>query len=116
MATTLGGVTLADPLTPIAIDEEWTGIQTEAHDGTVLTDYTDLYRLVWHLEWEVLTQSQRDTIRTRYEVATSQTFSPPHEVGSYTVIVVRQTWEEEVYLMGGGSYMYNVSFDVKEAS
>ena len=117
MSTTLAGVTLPDPDNPIEVTETWTGQQTEAHDGTLLSVYTNLSRLHWKLEWDLLTAAERATLRTRYEVTASQTFKPPHTATTYTVVVMRPTWQEKPRQMSSEStILYYVSFELEEAS
>jgi len=114
VTTTLGGVTLRDPDTPLEIYRVFVGQQEEAHDGTLITDYT-AEKLGWKLKWTILTSSQRDTIITRAEVRTSQTFKPPHTSTTYSVVVKVDTLREEPRYMGTET-RYDVNFDVEEAS
>jgi hypothetical protein len=114
VTTTLGGVTLRDPDSPLEIYRVFTGVQVEAHDGTLLTDYTN-EKLGWRLHWTLLTSAERGTIVTRAEVRTSQTFKPPHTSTTYTVFVKVDTLKEKPVYMGTET-RYEVSFDVEEES
>jgi hypothetical protein len=113
MATTLGGVTLADPLSPTERSQVFVGQHRLAHDGTVLTDFAAI-KWRWPLRWDNLTQAQRDTIYTQVQVTTSQTFSPPNEAGSYTVVVMQDTYREIAKYMD--VTRYEVEFEVEELS
>lgn len=113
MSTTIGGTTVADPLTPgPAISRDIVGEYARAHDGTLLLDYTAVKR-IWALEWELLTQSQRDTLMTKLTTVTSQSLSPPHEASSYTILVDQTSIEEETQYLNGTSY-YNIRAELKE--
>jgi hypothetical protein len=100
---------------PIEMEEVFVGEQTEAHDGTLLTDYTAI-KTKWKLKWSNLTETQRDAIATRALVVTSQSFSPPQEAASYTVVVRRGTWRERPEPSAGATVYYHVEFEVEEAS
>jgi hypothetical protein len=116
MTTSLGGVTLRDPDSPLDnIYRVFVGDQTEAHDGTLITQYT-AEKLAWKLRWTLLTQAERDTIITQAEVRTAQTFSPPHTTATYSVVVKVATLVETPMYMADGAIRYQVSFDVEEAS
>jgi hypothetical protein len=115
MSTTLGGVTLAEPDQPAEIERVFVGEQTEAHDGTLLTDYTAV-KLKWKLKWSFLSQAERDAVRTRSLVVASQSFSPPHEAGSYTVVVRQGSYRERPEPSDGTNTYYYVEFELEEAS
>jgi hypothetical protein len=50
------------------------------------------------------------------EVRTSQTFQPPHTTATYSVVVKVATLVEKPQYMAGGTILYEVAFDVEEAS
>jgi len=111
--TTVLSVTVRDPDTPVEVYNVFVGVQEEAHDGTLLTDYT-AEKLGWRLKWTVLTAAQRNTIMTQYATRTSQTFQPPYTTTTYSVVVKVDTLKETAHK--GASTIYDVSFDVEEAS
>ncbi len=112
--TSLGGVTLAEPNIPIEISEVFVGEQHESHDGTLLTDYTNI-KSKFKLDWDVLSQAQRDVIYTRAMVVTAQAFVPPHVATSYTVIVKRGAYREKP-VPSGSVYIWTVSLELEEQS
>lgn len=114
MTTTLGGVTLRDPDTPVEIYAVFVGQQTEAHDGTLIADYT-AQKLGWRLNWSVLTEAQRNTIRTQADKLTTQTFKPPYTTTNYNVVVKQDTVIETVHAGDNNDY-YTFAFDVEEVS
>ena len=118
MATTLGGVTLADPsyeregYTRQAQD---VGILHEMADGSGVYDsVTTKYR--FRLVWVGITEAQRDAIQTRYEVKTSQAFSPPDTASTYTVFVVPNSFQDSYLEDGGGTRRYWCQLELVEAS
>ena len=112
MTTTLGGSTLHEP-SSIEISDGYTGEQTEAHDGTILTDYTNLFRYRWKLTWLALTQTERDTVRTGYETAGSMSFIPPYTSASFSTVVVRGSWKE-IPSKHLGPVRYDVEMELME--
>ena len=118
MATTLGGVTLADPLAGTeghevrAVGE---GATMAMADGSIVYDYTTT-RYRFTLRWRGLTSAQRDTIRTRYLVKTSQAYSPPESAGTYTVYCAPNTWREASWVDGDGSFRYDCEMSLEEVS
>ncbi len=113
MTTSLGGVTLAEPNVPIRIDEVFVGEQRQSHDGTLLTDYTNI-KLKFKLDWDVVSQAERNAIYTQAMVVTSQAFVPPHTATSYTVVVKRGTYTEDP-TPSGSSYIWKISLELEES-
>ena len=118
MATTLGGVTLADP----AYDHDGCiktvvdlGAMHDLLSGSLGYDYVgDRYH--WALRWANITAAQRTTILTRYRVKTTQAFSPPDEAGTYTVLVIPNTWRESYIEGGDGTKYYTIEFELEESA
>lgn len=114
MATTLGGVTLATPAEDggVRITARDLGTEMDMADGSLRYDHIGTRRH-WALRWRGVTSAQRDSLWARYGVRTTQAFSPPESASSYTVIVIRDTWEEES-VTSGGTYYYDVGFEIEE--
>ena len=108
---TLGGVTLTNA-TAADSGEIFHGKQERAHDGTLLTDYTALLQS-WHVKCELLTEAQRDTIKAKTDLLTSQTFVDV-DGSSYTVVVKRDTYKE-YRLPAKSGVIYALEFDIEEA-
>ena len=118
MATTLGGVTLAQP------DYERGGYTREAIDvgmmhnlasgGVVYDAVTTRYRFA--LSWNAITEAERNAILLRYLVKTSQAFSPPDSATEYTVFVVANSWRDDYIEDGGGTRRYYCAMGLEEAA
>jgi hypothetical protein len=115
MSTTLGGVTLPDPVAGpegcrrTAID---VGGKDTMADGSIRIDDIGT-RLRFDLAWRGLSSGQRDTLWTRYGVRTVQTFSPPEDATSYNVLIIGNTWKEGSQRTASG-FIYEVEFAVEE--
>lgn len=109
MTTTLGGITLPDPLWDYPGYERAArdiGAFQEMADGSLVFDYVG-YRQTYILRWVGLTATERTTIWDRYVIKTGQAFSPPDSGGSITVLVVPNSWRE-AYIESDGSPRYRV--------
>ena len=118
MATTLGGMTLAQPdyeregYTRTAVD---VGTMHEMADGSVVYDsITTRYR--FRLSWNGITEAQRDAILARHIIKTSQAFSPPDSASSYTVFVVPNSWQDSYLEDSGGTRRYWCQLELVEAA
>lgn len=109
---TLGGTTLTN-LTQSDASEVFVGKQEQSHNGTTLTDYTNI-KLAFSLKCELLTEAQRDAIKTKADVVTSQTFVDV-DGNSYTTVVRRGTWRDTRLPGGTGNPLYSVEFELEEA-
>jgi hypothetical protein len=118
MATTLGGVTLVDPnyeREGYTLELEDIGELNIMADGSAVYDYVDtLYTFT--LSWNAITEAQKNAIRTRYLVKSSQAFSPPDSASSYTVFVMPNTWRESYLEDGDGTRRYYCEMRLREAS
>jgi len=114
--TTLGGSTLREPVDPVQENDSWTGQRSEAHDGTVLVDFTNPSRLKWSLSWTRATQAEKDALYTGYLATASQVFVPPHTSASFAVYSVRGTWDAVPYKVGANPVRYDVKFELEEIS
>ena len=118
MATTLGGVTLAEPAYPRegytreAVD---VGVMHEMADGSTVYDSVTS-KLRFRLQWVGITEAERDAILARYIIKTSQAFSPPDSAGTYTVFVVPNSWQDSYLTDGGGTRRYWCQLELVEAS
>lgn len=105
----LGGITLPNP------DWEYEGYERAAHDigaahemadGRLIYDYVGT-REAFVLRWTGLSNTDRGTIRARYDVKTVQSFEPPDGASAVNVIVVPGSWRE-AYIEIDGSTAYRV--------
>ena len=84
-------------------------------DGSIAYDsVTTRYR--YSLSWNGITEAERDAIQTRYEVKTSQAFSPPDSATEYTVFVVQNSFQDSYLEDGGGTRRYWCQLELVEAS
>ena len=111
MATTLGGVTLPAPLTPTRGGYDFIGGYDFSLSGVPLVDEIDRKRY-WELEWEGLTASEKDTVMGVLLTANQQSFSPPDEDATYTVIV--DPTNIEVTAKDEGVTLYDIKAKVRE--
>ena len=112
VAPILGGTTLAN-CRDCTQSEIFVGLQEHAHDGTLLTDYTAL-KNGWEISWTVRSEGERDTIRGRYDVVGTQSFTAP-DGGTATVVVRRGSWSQSHHLLiADGDPRYDVRFSVEE--
>ena len=118
MATTLGGVTLADPnyeREGYRLGLEDVGVLNVMADGSAVYDYVDtLY--TFNLSWNAITESQKNAIRARYLVKTVQAFSPPDSASTYNVLVVPNSWREDYIEDGSATRRYYCELALRESS
>jgi hypothetical protein len=117
MATSLGGVALADP----AFGDE--GVEVEAidqgamhtlADGSLAYDYVNTrYRIT--VRWKHITAAQKATIRTRYEVKAAQAWVAPN-ADNFTVLVVPNSWRESWVADGSATDRYNCELRLEEST
>jgi hypothetical protein len=115
MATTLGGTTIADPMAGAdghRITAHDIGVEMTMADGSLRYEHVGT-RKHFALRWQGITGTQKGALWTRYLVKTAQTFVPP-EGGSYTVLVVRDSWEEASIEASDATYRYNVALELEE--
>lgn len=117
MATSLGAVALAEPAFGNegyeleAIDH---GAMHELASGAIVYDYVATrYRIT--LRWKGITAAQKVTIRTRYEVKTSQAFVGPN-ADAFTVFVVPNSWRESYQEDGSATARYDCEMQLEEAA
>lgn len=116
--TELSGTTLSNPnyeqegYVQAGVD---VGVQHQMADGSITYDSVTT-RLRFSLEWNAITEVQRDAIWTKYQVKTSQTFSPPDSATDYTVFVVPNTWHCSYLEAAGGTRYYYCGLALEEAS
>lgn len=116
MTTTLGGLTLPDPLFPTPREQVFVGVHEESHNGTTITDYTN-QKWKWTLHFANLTEAQYTTLIAKAQTTSSQSFSPPESASSYTVVVLQDTIRVETIPFGdGATARYMVEFQVEEAA
>ena len=113
MTTTIGGVTVADPDTPLYIIHEMIGSDQRAFDGTLLRDFSNKKR-TWALTWSWLTLAQRNTLKTELDDLTAQSFSPPDIASTFTVLVDYNSYSESVITNGLGVNYYTVNVILRE--
>jgi hypothetical protein len=118
MSTTLGGVTLANPI----YNEEGSAVEVidvggtlTMADGSIVQDYiTTRYR--WKIGWRGLTAAEFATIKTQAEVRTAQVFSPPEEATEYTVVVVLGSWRYDSFETGSSTPYFNCELQLEEVA
>lgn len=114
MATTFSGSTVADPITPISKNQVLQGEQRRMHDGTLHTVFTAI-KWRWTLEWDLLTEAERDAVYLAVQTTGSQSFSPPETASTFTVVVLQDTYRETPQAIAeGASVVYGIEFDVEE--
>ena len=114
MTTTIGGVTVADPDTPLNISYEMIGSDQRTFDGTLLRDFSNKKR-TWGLTWSWLSFAQRNTLKTQLDILTAQSFSPPDIASTFTVLVDYNSYSESVITSGRPpTNYYTVNVTLKE--
>ena len=118
MATTLDGVTLANPVAgedgQIITFVDVGNVMTMA-DGSQRFDYIGTRRR-FDLRWVGVTAAQRNTLWNGYWTAllSAKDYSPPESTETYTVLAVRDSWSEGTWKEGGSTFRYNVGFALYE--
>jgi len=123
ITTTLGGVTIGDGATwgPAYEREGYTrtavdiGVLHEMADGSVVYDSVAT-RYRFRLQYNGITEAQRDAILARYIIKTSQAFSPPDTAETYTVFVVPNSWQDSYLEDSGGTRRYWCQMELVEAA
>lgn len=118
MATTLGGVGLADPLwgedgyIKESID---IGARHETADGELHLDYVTT-RYLFKLKWRGCTEAEKNTAHTEYldALAAVVAFSPPDIAGTYNVLAVPNTWKESYFTDSGSTRRYTFEMQLEE--
>lgn len=105
MATTLDGVTVADPLVPTDKEQVLTGAYRETLNGTTILDYTNI-KWKFLVSWGLLTASQYATLIAKLQLTSSFVFSPPDEATTYTVLSKQDAISVSMIESGGASYYY----------
>ena len=103
------GVAVADP----AYGDEGQEMEIidvgSAHDmadGSTVYDHVGS-RYAWNLEWVRITKAEKDAIRARYLIKTTQSFTPKEDSTTYSVRVKEKTWHESYVDAGDGNPYYN---------
>jgi len=110
MATTLDGVTLANPIA-CSVDDAPIGPVVERADGSVVRRTTNStgHRRTWHPQWKGITAAELATLLTEWEDALqgAVNWSPPDTASTYSVIADGQLR----YTMGewDGVWKYEVT-------
>jgi len=117
MATTLGGVALAEP----AFGDE--GFELEAVDignihqlasGAIGYDYVDT-RWRATLRWQRITAAEVATIKARYIIKTAQALVGPDGT-TFTGFVLPNSWRQSYVEDGSATARYNCEMQVEESA
>ena len=117
MATTLGGIALAQPMfghegyEVEAIDN---GALHNLADGSLAYDYVNS-RMRFTLRWQHITAAEKATIQTRYLVKTAQAFVADNG-DTYTVFVVPNSWRYSYVGDGSATERYNCELRLEEST
>ena len=118
MSTTLGGVTLPDPIADLeghGADLVDVGVFLDMADGSVVHDYiTSRYR--FNLAWRAITAANFATIQTRALVKTAQVYSPPESATTYNVFVVPGSFKWKTREIGTSTPYYDVELTLEEVA
>lgn len=112
MTASLGGTTLKNPYEYPKQALPDTIVQSRSQNGTLKTSYAAI-KYKHSLKWRGLTASQRNDIKTKSEIFTSQTWIDP-EGGSYTVVVCAGSYREVPNFYYHGT-LYDVSLELLDA-
>lgn len=119
MATSLGGVGLADPMwgedgyTKQSID---IGARHETADGELHLDYVKT-RYLFSLKWKGCTEAEKNTAHTEFldALAAVVAFSPPDIAGTYNVLAVPGSWKESYISDSAATRYYSFEMKLEEA-
>jgi len=117
MATSLGGVTLANPAVGregyVRTEIDIGATHSMADGSTVLDFVADRFR--HRLQWNGITAAQRNTIKTQFDAAkaASSAFVTP-DAGAYTVLAVMSSYTDDYVLDGGGTARYYVGLELED--
>lgn len=117
MATTLGGVTLAQPKfyhEGYEVEMVDNGAFHNLADGSVVYDYVNS-RFRVTLRWEGLTSAEKGTIQTRALVKTAQAFVADNG-DSWTVLVVPNSWRYSYQDDGDATERYKAELRLEEST
>jgi len=110
MATTLDGVTLADPVS-CPVRDRPIGSEVERADGSLVRRTTNStgHRRIWMPKWDGITAAQLATLLTEWEDALqgAVNWSPPDSAGTVSVIASGQLTYDAGWW--DGAWHYNVS-------
>lgn len=110
MTMTLGGGTVADPDVPADGERVFTGQQSESHNGTLVTDYTNL-KWKWRLKWTYLDAAEYALILACANTTASQAMVLPWDATNYTVVVKQETVKVRAE---PGVDNFTIEFEVEE--
>jgi hypothetical protein len=87
---TLGGVTVASPITPTVEPNEFIGTLERMASGA-LHEQVIVNKENFEVEWGMLSETEKNTLVTRLKTAGSQAWVPDNSTSSYTIIVDKST-------------------------
>ena len=117
MATTLGGITLAEPKAGhegYEIEIVDNGAFHELADGSTAYDYVNSGWLAT-LRWGGITQSEKGTIQTQALIKTAQTFVGPNG-DTFSAFVVPNSWRYSYQVDGNGTLRYDCELRLRKAT
>jgi hypothetical protein len=117
MATTLGGVALAEPKfgkEGYEIVATESGAMHYLADGSVAYDYVNS-RWKATLRWGNITAAEKGTIQTRALIKTAQAFVGPNG-DAFTAFVVPNSWRYSYEEDGGGTARYDCELQLEEST
>ena len=117
MATSLGGSTIAEPsyeLDGYELETVTVGANHELANGSVHFDYvTSRYKFTFR--WRAITEAEKNTIRAKAEVTSTQTLVTP-DAATYLVFVTPSSWKESYIEAAGGTKYYNCELQLEESA
>lgn len=117
MATSLGGVALAEPAYAdegYIVEAADIAVQHQMADGSTAIDSVGT-KLRFTLNWNRITNAEKNTIYARYIIRSSQAFVSPDGT-TYTVLVVPNSWRRTYIEDGSGTKRFNCSLQLIEVS
>ena len=117
MATTLGGITLAQPMfghEGYEVEAAEQGAFHQLADGSLAYDYVNS-RWKATLRWQGITAAEKNTIQTRALVKTAQAFVADNG-DSFTVFVVPNSFRYSYRDDGNGTARYNCELRLEEST
>ena len=117
MATSLGGTALAEPAYAdegYIVEAVDVAVQHQMADGSTAIDSVGT-KLRFTLNWNRITNAEKNTIFARYSVRSSQAFVSPDGT-TYTVLVVPNSWRRTYIEDGSGTKRFNCSLQLIEVS
>jgi len=116
MATTLGGVTLEDPIAGAdghRVSGNDIGGEMTMADGSLRIHLVGR-RKRYALKWRGLTAAQRDSIEVRSTVTSTQAYSPPESANTVAVLVRPGSFEQESINDADGTFYFDVALELEE--